>query len=68
MHPQGKIEKRTGKWEGKELDWKELVNETDHYFAKQQLVVNLNETKILGLFWNRDKDLLAAEIPLVHWL
>ena len=32
-------------------------------YAKQQLEVKLNETKMLGLPWNRDEDTLAVEIP-----
>ena len=32
-------------------------------YAKQQLEVKLNETKMLGLPWNRDEDILAVEIP-----
>ena len=32
-------------------------------YAKQQLGVKLNETKMLGLPWNNDEDTLAVEIP-----
>ena len=35
----------------------------DQTYAKQQLGVKLNETKMLGLLWNKDEDTLAVEIP-----
>ena len=45
------------------MEGKELVHETDQIFAKQKLGVKSNETKMLGLPWKKDKDLLAVEIP-----
>ena len=44
--------------------WKKrkLLQMTKTY-AKQQLGVKLNETKMLGLPWKRDEDTLAVEIP-----
>ena len=39
-----------------------MLNETDKIFEKQQLVVRINELKILGLSWKNGKDLLAVEI------
>ena len=41
---------------------KKLVNKTDQKFAKQQLGIKLNEAKMLGLPWKKDKNLLAVEI------
>ena len=43
------------------LRCKELVNETDQNFAKQQLGVESNETKMLGLSQKKDNDLLDVE-------
>ena len=45
------------------LEGKELVNQTDQTFAKEQLGVKLNETKMLSLSWKKNKDLIAVEIP-----
>ena len=45
------------------MDGKELVNETDQTFEKQHLGMKLNQTKILRLIWEKDKDLLVVEIP-----
>ena len=42
---------------------KKLVNEANQTFAKQQLGMKLNETKMLGLAWKKNRDLLAVEIP-----
>ena len=39
-----------------------MANETDKSFAKYQLGVKLNETKMLGLSLEQDKDLLAVKI------
>ena len=52
------------KWHSKvqALEGKELVNEADETFPKQHLGVELNETKMLGLSWKKDKDFLAREI------
>ena len=44
------------------MEEKEVVTD-DQTYAKQQLGVKLNETKMLGLPWNKDEDTLAAEIP-----
>ena len=44
------------------LEEKEVVID-DQTYAKQQLGVKLNETKMLGLPWNKDEDTLAVEIP-----
>ena len=44
------------------LERKELVNETDQNFAKQQLGMKLTGTKMLGLSRKKGKDLLAVEI------
>ena len=44
------------------LEKKEVVTD-DQTYAKQQLGVKLNETKMLGLPWNKDEDTLAVEIP-----
>ena len=44
------------------LEGKELVNETDQNFAKQQLGMKLTGTKMLGLSRKKGKDLLAVEI------
>ena len=43
------------------LEEKEVVTD-DQTYAKQQLGVKLNETKMLGLPWNKDEDALAVEI------
>ena len=40
---------------------KEVVTD-DQMIAKQQLRVKLNETKMLGLPWNKDEDTSAVEI------
>ena len=40
------------------MDGKDLVNDT---FAKQQLGVKLNETKMLGLSWKNEKYFLAVK-------
>ena len=45
------------------MEGKELVNQTDQTFAKEQLGVKLNETKMLSLSWKKNKDLIAVEIP-----
>ena len=47
---------------------KKTSNETtlvtsEQAFAKKQLGVQENKTKILGLNWNKSKDTLAVEIP-----
>ena len=44
------------------FEGKELVNETDQTFAKQTLGMKLNEIRMLGLSWKKDKDMLAVEI------
>ena len=44
------------------MEEKEVVID-DQTYAKQQLGVKLNETKMLGLPWKRDEDTLAVEIP-----
>ena len=44
------------------MEEKEVVTD-DQTYAKQQLGVKLNETKMLGLPWNKDEDTLAVEIP-----
>ena len=44
------------------LEGKELVNETDQNFAKQQLGMKLTGTKMLDLSRKKGKDLLAVEI------
>ena len=43
------------------LRCKEVVNETDQNFSKQQLGVKSNETKMLGLSQKKDNDLLDVE-------
>ena len=40
-----------------------MVNESDQTFAKQHLGINQDKTKMLGLHWKKEKDLLAVEIP-----
>lgn len=45
------------------LEGKELTNETDQNFRKQQFGVKLNQVKMLGLSWKKNKDLLAVKIP-----
>ena len=44
------------------LEEKEVVTD-DQTYAKQQLGVKLNETKFLGLPWNKDEDKLSVENP-----
>ena len=44
------------------LEEKEVVTD-DQTYTKQQLGVKLNETKMLGLTWNKDENTIAVEIP-----
>ena len=44
------------------MEEKEVVID-DQTYAKQQLRVKVNETKMLGLPWNKDEDTLTVEIP-----
>ena len=44
------------------MDEKEVVKD-DQTYAKQQLGVKLNKTKMLGLPCNKDGDMWAVEIP-----
>ena len=41
---------------------KEVVID-DQTYPKQQLGVKLNETKMLGLPWNKDEDTIVVETP-----
>ena len=41
---------------------KTTIVTSEQIYAKKQLGVQENETKILGLNWNKSKDTLAAEI------
>ena len=44
------------------MEEKEVVTD-DQTYTKQQLGVKLNETKMLGLTWNKDENTIAVEIP-----
>ena len=44
------------------MEEKDVVTD-DQTYTKQQLGVKLNETKMLGLTWNKDENTIAVEIP-----
>ena len=45
------------------LETNDPCNDTELNFVKQQLGTKVNETKILGLLWDKQSDSFIIEIP-----
>ena len=61
----GKAQFKLHKWHSNipELEGENAVSDGESTYAKQQLGVKANETKMLGLTWNKESDTLRVTFP-----
>ena len=54
------------KWHSNELQLEDdppHSSDEEHSYAKRQLQVQPNESKLLGVKWNKDEDTIAVQFP-----